>query len=149
MELSNKKRTGQIRRIFNLVVVALLATAIFFVWKENNTVAITLGAAMVLLIFASQFVNVNYIFYSSEGGKILIRYYPVISFLKKEYASIEFDQKLLYFAKVKRVGMFSDLLLAIKTSKGIAEYPEVSLTGLSKEEVNLIEQDLNALLKRK
>ena len=59
----------------------------------------------------------------------------------------EFDKSLLYFAKVKRMGPFADLYLAIKTSKGIAEYPEVSLMGLTQEEIALIEHDLNAMLK--
>lgn len=148
MEISNKKRTAKIKRIFNFSMVALLLVTLFFVWKENNTGALISGGLLILCVTAAQFVQINYIYYSSEGDKILIRYYPLISFFGKEYSSIEFDKSLLYFAKVKRIAAFSDLYIAIKTSKGIAEYPEVSLVGLTKEEIHLIEHDLNTLLKK-
>lgn len=148
MEISNKKRTSTIRRAFNVCMVVLLLVTLFFVWKEYNAAAISTGGAIVLSIVALQFVNINYIYYSSEGNKILIRYYPVIAFWGKEYNSIEFDKHLLYFAKVKRVAVFADLYIAIKTAKGIAEYPEVSLAGLSKDEIRRIEHDLSSLLKK-
>ncbi|RKD86107.1 hypothetical protein [Mangrovibacterium diazotrophicum] len=148
MEISNKKRTTKIKRTFNFSMVALLLLTLFFVWKENNVGALISGGILVLCVMAVQFVQINYIYYSSEGNKILIRYYPLIAFFGKEYNSIEFDKHLLYFAKVKRIAAFSDLYIAIKTAKGIAEYPEVSLVGLSKDEIGLIENDLNALLKK-
>jgi len=148
MELSNKKRTVKIKRVFNLSMVTLLLVTLFFVWKENNAGALIAGGILILSVIVMQFFQINYIYYSSEGGKILVRYYPIIAFFGKEYSSVEFDQSLLYFAKVKRIGMFSDLYVAIKTAKGIAEYPEISLVGLSKNEIALIERDLNSILKK-
>ena len=139
---------GTIKRTFNASMVILLLITLFFVWKENTVGALIFGGLLILSVVAIQFVNINYIYYSSEGDKILIRYYPVIAFFGKEYNSIEFDKSLLYFARVKRMMAFSDLYMAIKTNKGIAEYPEVSLVGLTKEETDRIEQDLNALLKK-
>lgn len=148
MEISNKKRTSTIRRFFNIsMVVLLLGAVLLFVLDVAVWGWVIIGAA-VLKIVVFQFISINYIYYSSEGSKILIRYYPIIAFFGKEYSSIEFEKSLLYFAKVKRVGVFSDLYLAIKTSKGIAEYPEFSLMGLNKNEIRRIEQDLNALLKK-
>ena len=147
MEISNKKRTDKIKRYFNLSVVFLLVLALIFVWKENDVGAIITGAFLMLLVVVSQFIQVNYVYYSSDGNKLLIRYFPVIAFFGKEYNSIEFDKKLLYYAKVKKISVFSDLYLAIKTSKGIAEFPEVSLMGLSKPEIQSIQNDLNKLIK--
>ncbi|MCW0482498.1 hypothetical protein [Gaoshiqia sediminis] len=146
MEISNKKRTRRIKRIFNLVVVFLLLVALFFVWKENNAGALIAGGVLVLFVVGFQFVNMNYVYYSSEGGKLLVRYYPVVSLFGKEYNAIEFDKHLLYSAKVKKVLLFSDLYLSIRTSKGIAEYPEVSLAGLSREEIQAIQHDLTEIL---
>ena len=147
MEISNKKRTDKIKRYFNLSVVFLLVLALIFVWKENDIGAIITGAFLMLLVVVSQFIQVNYVYYSSDGKKLLIRYYPVIAFFGKEYNSIEFDKKLLYYAKVKKISVFSDLYLSIKTAKGIAEFPEVSLMGLSKSEIKSIQNDLNKLIK--
>ncbi len=146
MEISNKKRTQKIKRNFNLIVVFLLLVTLFFVWKEMNALVITFIAADVLIILGVLFINFNYIYYSSANDKILIRYYSVISLLGKEYKAIEFDKHLLYEVKVKKAFLFSDLSLAIRTSKGIAEYPDVSLAGLSKEEIKMIERDLNEIL---
>ncbi len=146
MEISNKKRTDKIKRNFNLSVVFLLVLALIFVWRENDIGAIITGAFLMLLVVVSQFIQVNYVYYSSDGKKILIRYYPVIAFFGKEYNSIEFDKKLLYYAKVKKISAFSDLYLSIKTAKGIAEFPEVSLMGLSKSEIQSIQNDLNKLI---
>lgn len=148
MEISNKKRTSTIRRIFNISMVVLLLTAGLLFWLDVAVWGWVFIGAMVLKIVAFQFISINYIYYSSAGDKIVIRYYPIIAFLGKEYRSIEFEKKLLYFAKVKRIGLFSDLYVAIKTSKGIAEYPEFSLMGLSKDEIRQLEADLNALLKK-
>jgi len=148
MEISNKKRTVTIKRTFNFSMVVLLLLAVIMIWLEVGVWGWALIGVAILEIIALQFVNINYIYYSSEGDKILLRYYPIIAFWGKEYSSIEFDKHLLYFAKVKRIAAFSDLYIAIKTAKGIAEYPEVSLVGLSKDEIGLIENDLNSLLKK-
>ncbi|WP_372776633.1 hypothetical protein [Mangrovibacterium sp.] len=149
MELSNKKRTTTIKRSFNLTMVLMVLITLFFVWIENNVGALISGGLLVFSIIVVQFVNINYVYYSSEGSKVMIRYYPVIAFFGKEYNSIEFDKSLLYFVKIKRYMAFSDLYLAVKTSKGIAEYPEVSLVGLTKSEIQLIENDLNSLMKNR
>ena len=148
MEISNKKRTTKIKRTFNFSMVVLLLAAVIGIWLEIGIWGWALIGVAILEIVALQFVNINYIYYSSEGDKILLRYYPIIAFWGKEYSSIEFDKQLLYFAKVKRIAAFSDLYIAIKTAKGIAEYPEVSLVGLTKHEIGLIENDLNSLLKK-
>ena len=95
MELSNKKRTVKIKRVFNLSMVTLLLVTLFFVWKESNAGALIAGGILILSVIVMQFFQINYIYYSSEGGKILVRYYPIIAFFGKEYSSVEFDQSLL------------------------------------------------------
>lgn len=147
MEVSNQKRIAKIKQYFNFIVFTFIILIALFAWRENQLWTIIFGGLLILVIIGSQFMQINYLYYSSEGDKILIRYYPVIAFFGKEYSSIEFDKKLLYYAKVEHMAGFSDLSIAVKTSKGIAEYPEVSLMGLSKAEVQLIENDLNKLLK--
>lgn len=147
MEISNQNRIAKIKQYFNFIVLLLIILIALFAWKENQLWTIIFGGMLILVIVGSQFLQINYVFYSSEGDKILIRYYPIIAFFGKDYNSIEFDKKLLYYAKIERMIGFSDLSIAIKTSKGIAEYPDVSLMGLSKSEIQLIENDLNKLLK--
>lgn len=149
MEISNKKRSRNIRRGFHLGAVFLLLPVLFFVWKEMDIAALVSGTVLVLFVIASQFVELNYIHYQSDGERLLIQYYPLITFFGKEYSSIEFNKRSLFKAKVEKSFLFYELSIEVKTKKGLAEYPAVSLAALSKNEVRAIKHDLAeiALLK--
>ncbi len=142
MEISNKDRTDKIKRYFNIWIIFLILITLAFVIAKVDVGAIISGVALFLTIIGVQFFQVNYIYYNSEGDKILIHFYPITSFFGKDYRSIEFKKDLLYFSKVNRISIFSDLYIAINTAKGIAEYPEISLMGLTKDEITNIEEDL-------
>ncbi|MGQ8336420.1 hypothetical protein ACUNWD_07695 [Sunxiuqinia sp. A32] len=145
MELSNQKRSKKIKRTFNLLLVIILLVVLFFVWKEMDLEAIITGGVLVLVIVFSQLVSLNYFYYSSDGDDLIIRYYPLIAFFGKEYSSVEFNKKMLYHAEIKKTFLFSDLVVAIKTAKGIAEYPEISLSALSKKQIQAILSDLESM----
>ncbi len=145
MEFSNKKRSKRIKQTFNLFIVLLLLIALFFVWKEMDIAALITGGVLILSIVLVQFVNLHYIFYSSENDEIIVRYYPIITFFGKEYSSVEFKKTAFQKAEVRRAFLFSDLILSIKTSKGIADYPEISLSALSKKQIAGLKADLEKL----
>ncbi len=145
MEFSNKKRSKRIKQGFNLYIVILLLVALFFVWKEMDIAALILGGVLILSIVAVQFVNLLYVSYSSEGDKIVIRYYPIITFFGKEYNSVEFKKFAFQNVEVKRTLLFSDLIISVKTKKGIAHYSEISLSALSKKQIADLKEDLENL----
>ncbi len=145
MEFSNKKRSKRIKQTFNLFIVLLLLIALFFVWKEMDIAALITGGVLILSIVLVQFVNLHYIFYSSENDEIIVRYYPIITFFGKEYSSVEFKKTAFQKAEVRRAFLFSDLILSIKTSKGIADYPEISLSALSRKQIAGLKADLEKL----
>lgn len=145
MEFSNKKRSKRIKQGFNLYIVILLLVALFFVWKEMDIAALILGGVLILSIVAVQFVNLLYVSYSSEGDQVVIRYYPIITFFGKEYNSVEFTKFAFQNAEVKRTLLFSDLIISVKTKKGIAHYPEISLSALSKKQIADLKADLENL----
>lgn len=143
MEFSNQKRTKKIKRIFNITGIAIVLIGLAFLWfKMDTSVLITVGVFAVY-VGISVYANLCYIFFSTENGKVLIRYYPIISLLKKEYDSVEFAQSALINFQIERALGFADLDIAIRTKRGIAEYPTISLAALSKAE---IEQIRSALL---
>jgi hypothetical protein len=148
MELSNQERTKNIKRIFNMVGVAIVIIGlIFLALKQDIGVMITVGV-FVIYVGISQFANLCYVFFSTENSKILIKYYPVISFLKKEYDSIEFPQKALIGFKIEKAMGFSDLQIAIKTKRGVAEYPSISLSALNKNEIEQITSALTEIMSK-
>lgn len=148
MELSNQERTKNIKRIFNMVGVAIVIIGlIFLALKQDIAVMITVGV-FIIYVGISQFANLCYIFFSTENSKVLIKYYPVITFMKKEYDSIEFPQKALIGFKIEKAMGFSDLQIAIKTKRGVAEYPSISLSALTNNEIEQITSALTEIISK-
>ena len=90
----------------------------------------------------------QYIEFSNENNKILLRYYKAVKFGKVEFSSIEFPQKMLQKAIFENsiFGKMSDLTLNVKTKRGVAEYPSVSLTAVSMEDRKKIKAILYQIL---
>ena len=149
MKISNKKQSKRIKRAFNLGVVLLLIPALFFVWKEMDAVALINGGILVLYIIGFQFIGLNYVQYESDGNMLVIKYYPIIAFLNREYSSIEFRKELLFKAEIKKTFLFFDLHLEVRTRKGIAEYPDLSLAAMRKDDIMAIKNDLDELIQKK
>lgn len=143
MEFSNQKRVKQIKRTFNLVGIAIVLIGLAFLWLKNDTMVLITVGVFAVYVGISVYANLCYVYFSTENGKVLIRYYPVISLLKREYDSIEFTHQALVNFQIERSLGFADLDIVIRTKRGIAEYPTISLAALSKAE---IEQIRSALL---
>ena len=147
MEFSNQKRSKRIKRIFNLIGIAIVAIGLVFLWlKMDIALMVTIGIFMIY-VGISVYANLCYISFSTNNGKVLIKYYPVISFLKKEYDSIEFAHQALLNFQIEKAMGFSDLTIAIRTKRGIAEYPTISLAALSKTEIEQIRQALGEIIR--
>ena len=106
---------------------------------------ITVGV-FVVYVGISQYANLCYIYFSTANEKVLIKYYPIISIMKKEYESIEFSQKSLVGFQVEKAMGFGDLQIAIKTKRGLAEYPSISLAALNKAEIEQIRAALTEIM---
>jgi len=148
MEISNQERSKLIKRTFNMIGIAIVLIGLVFLWlKKDTSVMITVGI-FIVYVGASQFANLCYVYFSTANEKVSIKYYPVISILKKEYDSIEFSHKSLVGFQVEKTFGFSDLQIAIRTKRGIAEYPAISLTALSKVEIEQIKSALTEILSK-
>ncbi len=136
MVITNKKQTIFLRRLFFLVsiVFALGILALFLLDYTLYAIAVVGVFALWFLFF--QVADYQYIEFNDTENKILLRYYKAVRFGKTNYNSIEFPQQLLYKFHFDNslFGKMTDLTLVIKTRRGIAEYPSVSLTALPKDE---------------
>lgn len=147
MEFSNQTRCKKIKRTFNLTGIIIVLTGLVFLWLKNDVFVLISVGIFAVYVGISVYANLCYVFFSSENGKVLIRYYPVISIVKKEYDSIEFmHQSLVNFQIEKALG-FADLDIAIKTKRGIAEYPTISLAALTKSEIEQIRLALTEIMR--
>jgi hypothetical protein len=147
MEISNQKRSKRIKQAFNISGIVIVLVALIFLWMKEDTLVLITAGVFVVYVGISQFANLCYVNFSTSNGKISIRYYPIISILKKEYESIEFTHQSLLNFKIEKAMGFTDLEIAIRTKRGIAEYPSISLAALSKDEIEQISFALSEIVR--
>jgi hypothetical protein len=148
MVLNNEKKAAKIKRLFFLssIVIALAALALFLL---DYTIYALAGVGVFSLWYLYFHVaDYQYIQFSTENDKIVLRYYKAIRFGKPAYHSIEFPQYMLRKVEFENsfFGKLSDITLIVKTKRGIAEYPSVSLSALSMEDRKKIQDSLNSII---
>lgn len=147
MTFSNQIRTKKIKQVFNLIGIVIVLIGLIFLWLKMDTAVLITAGVFIVYVGISVYANLCYIYFSTENGKILIHYYPIISILKKEYESVEFAQSALVNFKIENAMGFADLDIVIRTKRGIAEYPTISLAALSKTEIQQIRQAFQEIMK--
>jgi hypothetical protein len=147
MEISNQKRSKKIKRAFNVTGIVIVLIGLSFLWMKKDILFMIAIGVFAVYIGISQFANLCYVYFNTDNGKILIRYFPVISILKKEYDSIEFTHQALVNFQIEKSMGFADLDIVIKTKRGIAEYPTISLAAMSKAEIDQISKTLAEIVK--
>ena len=146
MEISNQKRCKQIKRFFNITGVVIVLVGLIFLWMKNDTSVMITVAVFIVYVGISQYANLCYVYFSTANEKVIIKYYPIISITKKEYDSIEFSQKSLVGFQIEKAFGFSDIEIAIKTKRGVAEYPSISLAALNRAEIEQIRTTLTEIM---
>jgi hypothetical protein len=147
MEISNQKRSKKIKQTFNFLGIVIVLVGLTFLWLKYDIAVLITAGVFALYVGISQFANLCHVYFSTDNGKILIRYYPIISLLKKEYEAIEFAHQALVKFEIEKSMGFADLEIVIKTKRGIAEYPTISLAAMSKAEIEEISSALTEILK--
>lgn len=95
-----------------------------------------------LLIVYHHILNPYYIFYSDNGDKIQLKFYPVRAFNQKKKSFLIPKDKLVKFETKKKL-LGEQIIIFQKFKKGVGKYPPVPLTGLSKEDRNKLKSSLS------
>lgn len=148
MRINNKKRAVKLKQIFFLVSVVLaIAALLFFLFDFLALALISIGVFSLWYIY---FLVADYqvIDFSDENNKIRLRYYKAVSFGSPKFNEIEFLHPMLKnaFFDNSIFGKMSDLTLLVKTKRGIAEYPSVSLSAVKKLDRQNIAKSIHQLL---
>ena len=102
---------------------------------DNSLLAIFFFFAYVIYAFYESFRNYNYIYFSDESDKIILRYFsPNIFTSKKNSIEIPKSEFAGYELKSFFMRYRETMTLLRRTGKGIARYPAVSITALSTDE---------------
>lgn len=149
MRINNKKKIAKLKRVFyaGSGIIGILIVSLFLF---NLFIPGLIGIGVFGLWFLYfQVADFQYIEYRDENGKIVFRFYKAVKFGRTEYQAIEFPHTMLKKAWFENsiFGKKSDVTLIVRTKRGLAEYPSVSLTALSLDERNQMEASMNRILK--
>ncbi|WP_346856668.1 hypothetical protein [uncultured Draconibacterium sp.] len=148
MKITNRKSTARLKRIFFLVSVVIAIAALMLFWFDLTIYALIMIGVFSLWFLFFLVADYQYIEYIDENDKIILRYYKAVGFTQKEFSSIEFPVALLKDAQFENsiFGKLSDLTLIVKTKRGVAEYPSISLSAVPYKNRKQIQQSLQSLL---
>lgn len=148
MRIENKKRIRKLRKLFYMVSVLIAVAALVLFLLDLTIYGIAAIGAFAIWFLFFQVSDYNYIYFTDANNKILLRYYKAIRFGKGEYSSVEFPQYMLQNAYFENsmAGKMTDITFIIKTKRGMAEYPSVSLTALPMKQRKQMQRVLNSIL---
>jgi len=133
--------------IFFPLMIVIFLTNFFddyvkFITKEKFIIIATI--IYILYVIYINFVNYCYIEYRDDNSKIILRYVSVRLF-SDERNSIEFEKRnfVKYNIEASFFNLKKELVFFIKTPNGIAKYPSISLTGLTKNQKKLLVNSLD------
>lgn len=148
MRINNKKRAVVLKRIFFLVSVFIAIAALLFFFFDLIALALISIGVFSLWYLYFHVADYQFIEFSNEKERILLRYYKAVSFGRPKFNEIEFSQQILKNAHFDNsvFGEKSDVTLVVRTKKGIAEYPSVSLSAMSKTDRQKMASSVNEIL---
>jgi hypothetical protein len=145
MTFDNSKRIINLRITFFTATILLLAyLALAYVAKlikfpmlgMNDTFwTVMLVSIWIVLTFMPMFLNYQYVAYSDDGDKIILRYYTS-GFVSGKKNSVEIDKRSFsgYSVKARFFGLIQSITLYQKFYEGEAKYPPIYISALSREE---------------
>jgi hypothetical protein len=147
MTINNQNRASWIKLSYYLFIFLYLATIILLLYLNVNKPYEIIGIMSVVFFAAIIFsfhLNFNFIIYKEGDDKIILRYYPLHPF-HDNFKSIEIPKNCLakYEVEKKTFGLKPKITLYQVTQKGVAKYPSVCLSALSKSEQNKLIESLS------
>lgn len=159
MILENRKTAIKVRlRTFVATVVFATIISIIYTTRILNSPVLGLTKYQFTIFFAliyiflllySYFLNLNYIYYSDNGHSIIFRYYSLRIFSSRKN-SIEIPKKdfIQYDFEKKIFNLKETLVLYQGIKTGVAKYPPISISSLTKEEKIKLKKSLSRYVKK-
>jgi hypothetical protein len=149
MTINNQNRASWIKLFYYVFIFLYLATIVLLLYLNISKPFLIIGiitAIVVSTIGFSFHLNFNFIIFKESDEQIILRYYPLHPF-HDNFKSIEIPKKTLvkFEVETKTFGLKPKLTLFQLTDKGIAKYPSVCLSSLSKADRNSIFQSLSKI----
>lgn len=150
--IKRKLRSFYTTMIVILIIVLLLFTNFYdeetFKIKKH-VLSIFIAGIYILIIIFNTIRNFNYIYYSDEGDKLVLRYFSLSIFAQRK-SSIEIPKSAFNGYKLEKsiLGLKENIVLLQQLQNKVAKYPAVSITSLNSKEKNKLISSLNKYSKK-
>ncbi len=153
MRTNNSKIKNIIISIYFLLIISAIFSAIMFKTFSDISNDTFVVLFVISLIFGALFFLIHYISkyfeYDSDGHKVIITNKELLlsdRFSNKEHI-IEFEKQDLIGFKFNNYGVFINLVLLIRDSRGHAKKERFNVTLVSKKKRRYIRQSLTKIIK--
>ncbi len=158
MKLDNRSNTYKVwfRKFLSTVVLMLLLILVGYtdyfktpvLGVDKTWYLVVIGIFYIGLSMVNFLVKPNFVFFSDNGDKIVLRYYPMRIFNQKKN-SIEIPKNSLVSWEIKKFlfGTCEMLFLSGRFKTGIAKYPGVSLSAVNRKDREKIKSALEVYVK--
>ena len=137
MKVDNRLITAKLKIMYMIMFLVMTALFIYsyFEHLENPIYPILIGiiaAVYIILLIRKS----NYFFLEYLGNKIIVRYYTAHPIFRK-YKAFEIPRVSFFDYKIKSslLGFFKSVQFTVKTPKGKFNYPPLSISLLSKQQM--------------
>jgi len=146
MVYNNRKSTDKFKKLTAILGFTYLLAVVVLLFLQEFTLFYIMAGLFLLLFILFAIINFQYLSIFTRESKLIVRYFPVFA-MNRSYKSIEFPIGYLEDIEVKKYifGLIWIIRFSVRTRRGIADYPPISLSAVPfKERHKLIEQ-LNEL----
>ncbi|UCG26770.1 MAG: hypothetical protein JSV24_07250 [Bacteroidales bacterium] len=159
MIIENRKTAIKVRfRTFVLTIIFATLVIIIYTTRllddplfglNKNYYTLILVALFILILFAQYFLNLNFIYYRDEGQTLVFRYYSLrILSSKKNSIEIPKNEFVRFEIRKSALGLKRELYLYQRIKSGIAKYPPIPITSLTRDERKAIHDSLARYVKQ-
>lgn len=143
-EISSRIKLGSMLVV--LVLVAVVVLDLIYSWVPKHILDYTCIALFVLFEAYLFIKKYNYIYYNSDGFKIVLKYTSLgmlsagnfkLEIPKKDFVNIELEKSI--------IGLRKMVVIYVRTPNGTAKFKPISISVLSDAELNDMMSDLESL----
>jgi len=158
MVLQNRKTAIMVRfRTFVLTIIMVILIVIIYTTRlldgplfgiNKNYITAILVGIFVLILLIQYFLNLCFLSYADEGPNLIFRYYS-LRILSGKKNSIEIPKNDFVRFEISKsfIGLKRELHLYQRMRSGVAKYPPIPVTSLTKEERTKILDSLSRYVK--
>jgi hypothetical protein len=156
MTFDNSRKIISLRiKLFTATLIFLAYIAVAYIGRiikfpvfgmSDTLITIALVVIYLFIAFLPVLLDYQYFSYSDEGDKITFRYFTA-GIVGGRKNSVEIDKRLFagYSTEKKLFGLKESIILFQQLREGVAKYPPIYISALSKEQKSKMIRSLNLL----